>query len=72
MAAFFYFSGFETFITAGRNIDNSKRNVPLGFLIIMIIEIVFYSAFFVLMFVSIAPGEAVQREYIEFFNNKTL
>ncbi len=41
-ATFFYFAGFETFSTSGRNIENPERNVGLGIMIIMLIVTVFY------------------------------
>ena len=39
---FFFFAGFETFSTAGRNIENPERNIGLGIIIIIAICTAFY------------------------------
>ena len=41
-ATFFYFAGFETFSTSGRNIENPERNIGLGIMITMIVTTTFY------------------------------
>ena len=50
---FFYFAGFETFSTAGQNISNPQRNVPIALMIIIsaatalyiIVGFIFFGAF---------------------------
>ena len=49
-AFFFYFAGFETFSTAGRNIENPERNIGLGIVIIMGICTLFYVVIALLFF----------------------
>jgi amino acid transporter len=50
-SCFFFYAGFETFATAGKNIENPEKNMGLGILIIMLISTVFY-VLTIIVFVS--------------------
>ena len=53
---FFYFTGFEIFSTAGRNIENPERNIGLGILLIMGICTVFYVVISLIFFLGFGDG----------------
>lgn len=60
-AFFFYFAGFETFSTAGRNIENPERNIGKGIVIIMFICTLFYIAIAALFFGAFGRNQFSQN-----------
>ena len=60
-AFFFYFAGFETFSTAGRNIENPERNIGKGIVIIMFICTLFYIAIAALFFGAFGQNQFSQN-----------
>jgi amino acid transporter len=54
-SCFFFFAGFETFATAGKNIENPDKNLGRGILIIMLISTVFYVLITLLFLSAVNP-----------------
>lgn len=64
-ASFFYFAGFETFSTAGRNTENPERTIGLGIMLVILICLVFYIGFSFIAFGALRGlgNPAYQNQY---------
>ncbi len=51
---FFYYAGFETFSTAGQNIENPERNIGLGIMLVMLSCTIFYIVVSLIFFAGFA------------------
>lgn len=54
-SAFFFFAGFETFSTAGKNIENPEKNLGKGIMIIMLTSTIFYILTMLIFFGAMSP-----------------
>lgn len=53
-SCFFFFSGFEIFATAGKNVENPGKNIGKGITLIILISTIFYIVVSILFFLAFA------------------
>lgn len=75
---FFSFAGFETFSTAGHNIAEPERNIPLGIKLVMLFSILWYVIFATISF-GVWWGDdgegnhhLLQHNLVNFWGRKTI
>ncbi|WP_369024915.1 amino acid permease [Mycoplasma capricolum] len=61
VSCFFFFSGFESFATAGKNIKNPEKNLSKGIMIIMLISSIFYIVIMMIFFAAVNPKQGFSQ-----------
>ncbi|WFQ95339.1 amino acid permease [Mycoplasma feriruminatoris] len=61
VSCFFFFSGFESFATAGKNIKDPEKNLSKGIMIVMLVSSVFYIVVMAIFFAAVNPKQGFSQ-----------
>ncbi|QVK02214.1 APC family permease [Mycoplasma mycoides subsp. capri] len=61
VSCFFFFSGFESFATAGKNIKDPEKNLAKGIMIIMLVSSIFYIVIMAIFFAAVNPKQGFSQ-----------
>ncbi|QVK00452.1 APC family permease [Mycoplasma mycoides subsp. capri] len=61
VSCFFFFSGFESFATAGKNIKDPEKNLAKGIMITMLVSSIFYIVIMAIFFAAVNPKQGFSQ-----------
>ncbi|MDP4041278.1 APC family permease [Mycoplasma mycoides] len=61
VSCFFFFSGFESFATAGKNIKEPEKNLAKGIMITMLVSSIFYIVIMAIFFAAVNPKQGFSQ-----------